>query len=137
MLPKPFALSAKVVIHDDSGRCLLIKRSMASQGNPGKWDLPGGKVDSGESFDEGLLREVTEETGLAVELECVLGAAESEAPTKRVVYLIMGGRLESGEVHLSSEHEDYAWVDRQKLSQMDMCDQFRPFALAYARTEAQ
>ena len=72
MSHKPFALSAKVVVRDEEGRCLLLKRSMSSKGNPGKWDLPGGKVDIGESFDQGLLREVAEETGLTISLQRVL-----------------------------------------------------------------
>jgi len=48
---KPFALSAKVIVLDGEGRCLLLKRSMISKGNPGKWDLPGGKVDAGEDLE--------------------------------------------------------------------------------------
>ena len=132
-IQKPFALSAKVVIHDDSGRCLLLKRSVSSKGNPGKWDLPGGKVDVGESFEQGLLREVAEETGLAISLQRVLGAAESESPAKRVAYLILEGRAESGQVCLSSEHSDFAWVDPQDLAMVDIAEQFRPFLKLYSQ----
>ena len=56
-----FGLSAKVVILNEQGQCLALKRSQASANNAGKWDFPGGKIDQGESFDEGLLREVEEE----------------------------------------------------------------------------
>ena len=52
---KPFALCAKVIIGDDQGRCLLLRRSAASKANKGKWDLPGGQVDSGEDFEEAVL----------------------------------------------------------------------------------
>lgn len=61
MLGKPLSLSVKIVIRDDNSRFLLLKSSMSSKGNPGKWDLPGGKIDAGESFDEALHREVFEE----------------------------------------------------------------------------
>ena len=132
---KPFGLSAKVVLHDDSGRCLLLKRSMSSKGNPGKWDLPGGKVDSAETFEHALLREVAEETGLSISLGRVLGAAESESPTTRVVYLILEAHLESGEVCLSDEHDEYVWVDRQDLRKMDMANQFRRFVWDYNQAE--
>jgi 8-oxo-dGTP diphosphatase len=135
MSDKPFALSAKVLIHDDNGRCLLLKRSMSSRGNPGKWDMPGGKVDAGEGLEEGLLREVAEETGLTISLLHVLGAAESETPAKKVAYLIMEGRVESGQVRLSSEHDDYSWVDRQDLAGVDMAEQFRPLLKAYGRPD--
>jgi len=134
---KLFSLSAKVVVRDEKGRCLLLKRSMSSKGNPGKWDLPGGKVDVGENLEQGLLREVAEETGLTVSLQSVLGAAESESPTKRVAYLIFEGSVESGRVHLSDEHDDFTWVERQGLAAMDLADQFRKFAQAYSKTEAQ
>lgn len=135
-LQKPFRLSAKVVIHDDSGRCLLLKRSLSSKGNPGKWDLPGGKVDSAETFEHALLREVTEETGLSISLGRVLGAAESELPTTRIVYLILEAHLESGEVCLSDEHDEYIWVERQDLRAMDLADQFRKFVRDYSQAEA-
>jgi len=127
MAHKLFSLSAKVVIRDKEGYCLLLKRSMSSRGNPGKWELPGGKVDAGENIEQGLLREVAEETGLTISLQRVLGAAESESPTKRVAYLILEGKVMSGQVRLSSEHDDYAWVDHQSLAKADMAEQFRSF----------
>jgi len=134
-MKKPLGLSAKVVIHDDSSRCLLLKRSMSSKGNPGKWDLPGGKVDSAETFEHALIREVAEETGLSIFLGRVLGAAESESPTTRVVYLILEAHLESGEVCLSDEHDDFTWVDREGLAKVDVAEQFRPFLKAYSRMD--
>ena len=48
----PFALSVKILVRDDEGRCLLLRRSPSSKNNGGKWDLPGGKVDAGETFEE-------------------------------------------------------------------------------------
>ena len=47
MINKPFALSVKVVIRDQSGRILLLKRSLSSKGSPGKWEFPGGKAEGG------------------------------------------------------------------------------------------
>jgi len=133
---KPFSLSIKVVIRDRVGRCLLLKRSKHSKGNPGKWEFPGGKVETGEDVGTGLLREVTEETGLTILLERVVGAAQSELPTKKVAYLIVEARLESGDVRLSSEHEEYAWVARADLATMDLAPQFLFFAQGYAKGES-
>lgn len=137
MLGKPIGLSVKMVVRDDAGRCLLLKRSMNSKGNPGKWEFPGGKIDPGESFDEALLREVVEETGLTISIQGVAGTAESELPTAKLVYLILEGRVESGQVRLSSEHDDYVWVDPRDLPTVDLAAQFRPFAEAYSRTHGQ
>ncbi len=134
MSDKPFHLSVKVVIRDSAGQCLLLRRSKNSRGNPGKWDLPGGKIDTGESLEQALLREVLEETGLSISLRHVLGTAESESPVARVAYLIVEGRLETGELCLSSEHDGYMWVRPQELANMDLASQFQAFARAYGQT---
>ncbi len=130
---KPFALSVKAVIRDPAGRVLILKRSMDSKNNPGKWDFPGGKVDAGEEIDSALLREVYEETGLDIELSEVLSSAESETPLKKIAYLLMGARLAGGGLRLSSEHSGHLWVEPCALDKSGLCPQFMRFASDYAR----
>jgi 8-oxo-dGTP diphosphatase len=127
------ALSVKMILLDKNGRCLLLKRSMSSKGNPGKWDLPGGKIDLGETFDQALLREVMEETGLNADVIGVAGTSYSESPTHKIIYLILEGLAEPGDVQLSDEHEEYAWVHPRELPQMDLVGQFKEIAEEYAR----
>ena len=50
--------AAGCVVHDDAGNMLLILRN-------GRWDLPKGKVESGETLLQAAAREVEEETGIA------------------------------------------------------------------------
>jgi 8-oxo-dGTP diphosphatase len=128
MSEKSFTLSTKVVIRDGSGRCLLLRRSLSSKGNPGKWEFPGGKAEMGERFDKSLLREVAEETGLTISLQRVSGAAESDLPDRKIVYLIMEARLVSGDMRLSGEHIAFAWVAPAELPTVDLAEQFRAFA---------
>lgn len=96
MIDRPFKLSAKVIIRNGDGHCLLLRRSSQSKGNAGKWDLPGGKVDDGETFDAALLREVREETGLEIRLDRVAGAAQSELPERCIAYIILEGNTSLG-----------------------------------------
>lgn len=52
-----------VIVHQ--GRVLLIER--ANEPLKGEWSLPGGALELGETLEEGVVREVGEETGLRVE----------------------------------------------------------------------
>lgn len=132
---KPFGLSVKSLVLDDKGRCLLLKRSMSSKGNPGKWDLPGGKLDDCECFDDALIREVCEETGLDIEILGLVGSAESESETRKIVYLIMESRcISPARVTLSDEHDDYVWVERRELGSMDVVPQLKYVTDKYAES---
>ena len=131
MSTKPFGLAVKALVADQEGRVLFIRRSEASKSFKRQWDLPGGKVDPGETFDVALLREVAEETGLTASLEGVAGAAEHEMSAVRVVLLFMEARKASGEVQLSDEHDDFQWVARNEICKLDLSDQLRPFLEAY------
>ena len=133
MESKPFRLSVKVLLRNVAEQVLLLRRSAASKHNAGKWDFPGGKVDAGERFDEALVREVREETGLSMCLERVLGAGESVLPDHVVAYLFLGGRLLDGEVRLSDEHDAFQWLSKSDLLEHDIAPQFRPFAEQCAR----
>lgn len=67
------------VVFDDRGRLLLVKR--ANPPAQGLWSLPGGRVEPGESAEEGVVREVAEETGLRVQVEREVGTVERAAPS--------------------------------------------------------
>jgi 8-oxo-dGTP pyrophosphatase MutT (NUDIX family) len=80
-----------------------------------------------------LLREVAEETGLGISIQRVVGASESQLPKVRAAHLIFVGRIESGEVRLSDEHDDYVWVNPSEFSSMDLVGWFKSFVDNYFR----
>jgi 8-oxo-dGTP pyrophosphatase MutT (NUDIX family) len=57
---------AAVIIEDDRGRVLLLKRSPTMSWKPGRWNLPAGHVEPGELAAEAAVREAYEEAGLRV-----------------------------------------------------------------------
>jgi 8-oxo-dGTP diphosphatase len=122
MINHVYGLAVRVLLTDQNGKILILKRSSDSKTNPGKWELPGGKVNQEESFDHALIREVYEETNLKIELEHVVGASEQNLHIIRAVHIIMSGKIIEGKLTLSSEHEGYAWVLMETLSDYELAD---------------
>jgi 8-oxo-dGTP diphosphatase len=117
-----FGLAVRALITDDDGKILILKRSVDSKTNPGRWELPGGKVEQGEPFDKALVREVFEETQLKITLDNVIGASQQNLPIIRAVHIIISGKILEGELNLSSEHEGYAWEYLENLKDYELTD---------------
>ena len=66
------------VVHDDAGRLLLIRRG--TEPNRGRWSVPGGRVEPGESPADAVEREVLEETGLRVRAGDPVGQVRIPGP---------------------------------------------------------
>lgn len=64
MTRKNAILAASAVVLDEDTRFLLVQR--AHPPDQGCWTLPGGRVEPGETLEQAVIREVPEETGLAV-----------------------------------------------------------------------
>ncbi|GAC1417928.1 MAG: NUDIX domain-containing protein [Actinomycetota bacterium] len=68
----PTCTAAAVVLHD--GKLLMAKR--AREPGRGLWTLPGGRVESGETLREAVIREVREETAIEIEPDGLIGIVE-------------------------------------------------------------
>jgi len=130
-----FGLAVRAIITDDNGKILILKRSADSKTNPGKWELPGGKVDQGEPFDKALIREVFEETQLKIALYNVIGASQQNLPLIRAVHIIMSGKIVDGELNLSDEHDGYAWEYPDNLNDYELADWLENFISGNAKQE--
>lgn len=67
---KPIVLVAAVALIDDGNRVLIAERP-ANKSMAGLWEFPGGKIELGETPEAALVREVKEELGIDVCLECL------------------------------------------------------------------
>jgi 8-oxo-dGTP diphosphatase len=122
--PKPYSLSVRALIVNDERRILILKRSIDCREYPGLWDLPGGKVEDGEKFDKALVREVKEETDLAITLKRILDKNEYETEKQRIINLYIEVENWKGELKLSTEHEEFAWITASDISNFDLVDHF-------------
>jgi 8-oxo-dGTP pyrophosphatase MutT (NUDIX family) len=57
---------AQKAVVTDGDKVLMLRKSDQDPHNPGRWDLPGGRMKDSEDVDAHLAREVLEETGLTV-----------------------------------------------------------------------
>ena len=99
---------ARALVESD-GRVLLVRRA-AWDSLPGRWELPGGKVDRGEPVLEALARELEEETGLMLADARPLSTREMISPRGRTVREHVYVTSAIGAVTLSHEHDAFAWV---------------------------
>jgi 8-oxo-dGTP diphosphatase len=127
MEKKPFALAVRILLFNEHGQILLLQRSQRSKTNPGKWELPGGKIDTGESFDTALNREILEETGLSVQIHHAAGTAEQQVPNWHVIHLVLTGTIKSGIVRISDEHEAFQWVKIDGMGDLPLADWFADY----------
>ena len=64
----PTRLASCMVIQDEQNRVLITKRSTNLKLFGGAWVLPGGHIEPGESLEECAVREIYEETGIALDV---------------------------------------------------------------------
>jgi ADP-ribose pyrophosphatase YjhB (NUDIX family) len=107
--PDPKVATGVVVERD--GRILLVRRN--HEPAYGRWAFPSGYVDAGEVVEEAAAREVLEETGLAVELQALLGVWSE--PGRPVIFVAYAARALEGEPAPGDEAIEVAFFDPSDL----------------------
>ncbi len=120
-----------VVIHD--GRALLIRR--ASPPLQGQWSIPGGMLEAGETLEQGVARELAEETGLEVNvielievIELIFPAPQNAdsspenaaRPQYHFVVLDYLCEIRGGTSSARSDALECSWVREQDLAKFDL-----------------
>ena len=127
-----------VLVRD--GKVLLIRRG--KEPLRGRWVVPGGTVEPGETLEEALVREMREETRLEVApagLLAVLDAIHREDGRLVYHYVILDYlcRYVSGEARAGSDAEALAWAGPDELPGFDLPPKAREVVLeAFSRVAA-
>jgi ADP-ribose pyrophosphatase YjhB (NUDIX family) len=99
--PKHSVSVAGIVVADD-GRILVVQRR-----DNGRWEPPGGVLELGETFEQGVRREVAEETGVRVEVERLTGVYKNL--NRGVVALVFRCRPVAGAPTETDESQRVRW----------------------------
>lgn len=107
-----FRISVKAFIVSD-GKLLTLKRRSDEVHYAGKWDIPGGRLESGEDPFEGVKRETREETGLEIEVLTPLEINHFVRDDgQRITMIAFLCKPLTKEVRISeTAHTEYKWVE--------------------------
>jgi 8-oxo-dGTP diphosphatase len=104
-------------------RVLALKRSRWVIYHPGRWDVPGGALDPGETKEQAAVREALEEAGFEIE-EKGLRLVDSQSkmrdgkPAERFCFAYFVD--EEFEPNLSFEHSKYRWIGVEEFDEIDL-----------------
>ena len=111
--------AAAGIVFDDQRRLLLVRRGREPAAL--SWTLPGGKCLPGESAERACVRELAEETGLAVRVDRLAGRIHRSAPGGHrfiiddYVCTVIGGELRAGDDAIA-----VGWFDRAALDRLPL-----------------
>lgn len=115
--------SVTAVVRDDEGRLLLIHKT-----DNNLWALPGGGHDIGERISDTVVREVSEETGIQVEVDDIIGLytdpdhvlAYDDGEVRQQFSICFRAHPVGGSLRTSSESKEVRWVDLADLDRLDI-----------------
>jgi mutator protein MutT len=109
-------LAVRAIITNESGKVLILKRSNTSQGD-GKWCLPGGNIEYGQTANDAMVREVKQETSLNcsdIRFLFFLESLPSEESELHYINFIYQCSVD-GKIKLNYESSDYEWINLSEL----------------------
>jgi mutator protein MutT len=106
-------ISVKAALVDGDRVCLLLNER-------DQWELPGGRLEAGESPEACLAREVREELGIEVSVDGLLDARFFQPVPEKQIFIVVYrcSRLTDAEPVLSAEHRELGWFTLPQLGRL-------------------
>jgi len=120
--PITLRVAAKALLLNDEGKLLILREAATYQDgtNVGKYHVPGGRIEEGEAFLDGLHREIREETGLEAEVLYPVHVDEwrpvIRGSMQQIVGVFMLCQAKTTDVKVGDEHDEFVWVEPGKAA---------------------
>lgn len=110
-------ICAKIL--NNRSQILLVKRNINDTYH-GVWEMPGGAVETGESLQDALLREIKEETNLSIQgfIEYIGFFDFKNIETNRIKRKFCFKVRTSGSIDLSGDHATYKWFSINEIKNL-------------------
>ena len=121
---RDFAVAVKaVIVRGDE--VLVLRRSKGEMAGRymnkyQKWDLPGGGLHFYEKAEDGLLREIREETSLSVEIGRPVSMFDIIRHQIHLYIFTYAAVWTGGEVQLSKEHDGFLWLHKDEVEESEL-----------------
>ncbi len=121
---RPILAVSAAIMRD--GRVFLARRATGPA--LGRYTMPGGVVEAGETLAAAVVREIMEETGMTIEPVALAGHREvvtrdaGGRVERHFVVLCFASRWRAGEPALNEELSEYHWIEPERLSEFETTD---------------
>ncbi len=112
----------------NNGKVLILREANKYKDgtNEGKYDVVGGRIDPGQRFDESLVREIKEETGMVVKIGKPFHVGEWRPVVRGEQWQVVGTFFEcfsdTDKVVLSEDHDEYLWIDPKDYKKYNLIE---------------
>ncbi|BCK57408.1 NUDIX hydrolase [Nocardia wallacei] len=121
--PNSIVVAATAFVLNENRQVLMIQRS-----DNGRWAIPGGGQDFGETIEETAVRETREETGIDIEITGLVGIysnpnhvmAYTDGEVRQQFSICFRAHPIGGQMHTSPESPNVRWVAQSDLDEMDI-----------------
>ena len=99
---------------------LIAKRVKGDEGAEGKWEFPGGKIETGETKLQAIKREINEEFNMDIKPVKELITHTTNYPTRNITITLIECITNNIELNINTkDHSDYKWITLKDLDKYD------------------
>lgn len=118
-------VACKALIYCNEQYLIIRESTQYTEGtNAGKWDVPGGRINPGEHWQQALKREVLEEVGLEIEIQHPVHTDEwfpvIKGEQSQVIATYYKCKATTNTVALGSDHDAYKWITKKELTECEL-----------------